>query len=304
ELDQIAAGLYSQVLGRADELNHSLRQRDERLAAAGYHQQVRITRSSTPLFMLQNGTRIPLHRADAPGKFLLGSGEVLDKQYLVELAASSPQSFSPNVLLRPVVQDCLLPTLAYVGGPAEIAYFAQAGVLYQALMGRVTPIVPRFSATLIEAKPKALLDKYKLAFADVLAGPERLREKIGSDLLGGNLEDSFAQAQGAIERSMEQLRGRLGELDKTLMESASHAESKMLHQLSSLRARAVRAELRQSEVAERHARLLSAAIFPNRILQEREFAAIYFLARHGTALVGELLPFVHADCLDHQLITL
>jgi bacillithiol synthase len=303
ELDQIARGLYVEAVERAAELNDSLIRRNERLEADGYHQQVRITPSSTPLFLFENGSRIALHLAETPGKFLLGADQLLEKQQLLELAASSPESFSPNVLLRPVVEDYLLPTVAYVGGAAEIAYFAQVDVLYQALLGRVTPIVPRFSATLIEGKAKALLDRYQLAFSDVLTGPERLRERIGSHLFGRNLEDSFDQAQGAIERSMETLRERLGELDKTLAESASNAESKMLYQLTSLRSRAARAELRQSEVAERHARLVSASIFPNRLLQEREFAGVYFLARHGIGLVGELLPFVRADCLDHQLIS-
>lgn len=303
ELDRVAGWLYSEVLERAAELNRSLVERNEHLEAANYHQQVRITSSSSPLFMFRDGSRVPLHLAETPGRFLLRDDEVIDKQRLLEIAASSPESFSPNVLLRPVVEDYLLPTLTYVGGAAEIAYFAQAGVLYEALLGRITPIVPRFSATLVEAKPKVLLEKYQLSFTDLLAGPERLRDGIGSHLLGRNLQDSFDQAQAAVEHSMGVLRSRLAELDKTLGESADHAESKMLYQLTSLRSRAARAELRQSEIAERHTRLLSAMIFPNRILQEREFAGVYFLAKRGMGLLNELLPLIQADCVDHQVVT-
>ena len=96
----------------------------------------------------------------------------------------------------------------------------------------------------------------------------------------------------------------LERLDKTLVDSAKNAESKMLHQLESLRSRAARAELRQSEVAERHARLLSNALYPDKTLQEREFAGAYFLAKYGRDLLDNLLATINPDCVDHQLVTL
>jgi hypothetical protein len=103
---------------------------------------------------------------------------------------------------------------------------------------------------------------------------------------------------------MAAVREALAKLDKTLIESATNAESKMLHQIESLRARAARAELRQSEVAERKARLLSAALYPNKTLQEREVAGISLIAKHGRELLDGLLDHIHPDCVDHQLITL
>jgi bacillithiol biosynthesis cysteine-adding enzyme BshC len=302
ELDQIVALLYRQVIEHSSDLNQKLIQRDEQLQAAGYHQQVRITATSTPLLAMRDGSRIPVH-ADTTGSFSIGDAKH-SRQELAALADSSPQTFSPNVLLRPVVQDYLLPTLAYVGGAAEIAYFAQAAVLYEHLLRRVTPIVPRFSATLIEAKPQALLEKYRLSFTDVFLGPEPLRETIGAHLLGPNLQSSFERAAAEVERSMAAVREALAQLDKTLVESAQNAESKMLHQVTSLRARAARAETRQSEVAERHARLLSNNLFPEKALQERNFVGVYFLAKHGRELLGQLLETIQPDCLDHQLITL
>jgi bacillithiol biosynthesis cysteine-adding enzyme BshC len=302
ELDQIVAPIYRQVIEQSSELNQKLLKRDEQLQAAGYHQQVRTTSTSTPLLAMRDGARIPVH-ADAPGSFSIGDARY-SKQEFAGLASSSPQTFSPNVLLRPVVQDYLLPTLACVGGAAEVAYFAQAGVLYEELLGRVTPIVPRFSATLIEAKPQALLEKYKLSFTDVFPGPEALRDTIGACLMGPDLQSSFDQASSAVEKSMAAVKESLAQLDKTLVESAENAESKMLYQVTGLRARAARAETRQSEVADRHARLLSNNLFPEKALQERNFTGIYFLAKQGRELLGQLLETIQPDCLDHQLITL
>jgi bacillithiol synthase len=301
ELDQIVAPLYRQVIEQASELHQKLMKRNEQLQSASYHQQVRVTPTSTPLLAMRDGARIPIH---ADGNSSLIGEEKYSPTELVALADSSPQFFSPNVLLRPVVQDYLLPTLTYVGGAAEVAYFAQAGALYEAFLGRVTPIVPRFSATLIEAKPQALLEKYKLSLTDVFHGPEPLRETIGAHLLGPNLQTSFDQAAAGVERSMAAVKEALAQLDKTLVESAQNAESKMLHQITSLRARAARAETRQNEVAERHARLLSNNLYPEKALQERSFTGVYFLAKHGRELLGQLLNSIQPDCLDHQLITL
>jgi bacillithiol biosynthesis cysteine-adding enzyme BshC len=302
ELDRIVAPIYRQIIEQSSELNQKLLQRGEQLQTAGYHQQVRVTATSTPLLAMVDGARIPVH-ADGTGGFLIGERKHSQQEFAA-LADTSPQFFSPNVLLRPVVQDYLLPTLAYVGGSAEVAYFAQAGALYEAILQRVTPIVPRFSATLIEAKPQALLERHKLSMTDVFLGPESLRETIGARLLGPNLQSSFDQAEAGVAHSMAAVKEALAQLDKTLVESAQNAESKMLYQLTSLRSRAARAESRQSEVAERHARLLSNNLYPEKALQERGFAGIYFLAKHGRELLGQLLETIDPDGLDHQLIAL
>lgn len=302
ELDQIAAPLYRETIVRSAELNQRLLQRDRELQAATYHEQVHITSSTTPLFVIKNGSRIPLHTS-GPGKFSIGSEQIAGDE-LLQMADSSPQMFSPNVLLRPVMQDYLLPTLAYVGGAAEVAYFAQVGAVYEALLGRVTPILPRFSATLAEPKPQALLERYRLSFSDLFHGPESLQEKLGGLLLDSNLQNSFQQAKAAVEKSMAPLRHGLAKLDQTLIESAENAESKMLYQIANLQSRAARAELRQSEIAGRHARVLSSTLYPEKTLQEREFAGIYFLARYGRELLGGLLSVINPECVDHQVVEL
>ena len=301
ELDRIVAPLYQAAIDRAPELSSALLQRDAELRESGYHQQVRVTDSSTLLFVIRDGSRTPVHLQG--DKFLIGTEEISQAE-LSKIAKNAPQWFSPNVLLRPIVQDHLLPTLAYVGGAAEVAYFAQAAVIYEKLAGRVTPIVPRFSATLIEPKAQALLEKYQLSFVDVFQGREGLQQVIGSHLLPPNLQSSFDGATAAVERSMKSVRELLSQLDKTLVESAENAEQKMLYQITNLRSRAARAELRQSELVSRHAGVLSNSLYPNKSLQEREYAGVYFLAKYGTELLRGLLETVHPDCVDHQLIAL
>lgn len=302
ELDQIAAPIYSVAIERAPQITRALLDRDAKVHAAGYHQQVKVTSSSTLLFAMHDGARVPIHQAKT-GEFLVGE-EKVSRQQLLDLASKSPQSFSPNVLLRPVVQDYLLPTLTYVGGAAEVAYFAQVAAVYANLAERVTPVVPRFSATLIEPKVKALLEKYDLTIPQIFEGPEVLRETIGAHRLPSNLQNSFEKTTAAVANSMKEVREFLADLDKTLIESAQNAESKILYQVNNLRARAARSELRHSEVIQRHAELISNSLYPGKELQERSYAGIYFLAKHGRELMDGLLDAMHPDCLDHQIVEL
>lgn len=304
ELHRIAEPIYRNAIEQAADLDDGLLARGKELEAAGYHQQVKVTPSSTLLFTLRDGARVPVHRRRNSAEHFFFEEEEDSLQGMLARIASSPEDFSPNVLLRPVVQDYLLPTLAYTGGSAEVAYFAQAAVVYEKLLGRVTPIVPRFSATMVDSKARTLLDRYSLNLPDLFHGPEPLRERLAEHALPGQLQAGFDQANAALQSSLAAIRNSLTRLDKTLLDAAENAESKMRHQLESLRARAARAELRQSEILGRHAALLSDSLYPNKALQEREVAGVYFLARHGTELLRELYDSIHTDCLDHQVISL
>jgi bacillithiol synthase len=305
ELHRMAAPVYRAAIERAAELDDALRARGRELEAAGYHQQVKVTPSSTLLFTLRDGARVPVHRrASAGGAEFLVADETVPAAEMLSRVSSEPEQFSANVLLRPVVQDYLLPTLAYVGGAAEIAYFGQGAVVYKALLSRATPILPRFSATIVEAKPEALLERYKLSVPDVFQGPEGLRQTLAKQALAVDLQAAFDQAESSLKQSLESIQQSLERLDKTLVEAAANAGSKMQHQLEQLRARAARAELRQSEVLGRHAELLGNALYPNKVLQEREVGGVYFVARHGASLLQGLYDTLQTDCLDHQIISL
>src|SRR5207302_4635966 len=156
-------------------------QRGQALEAAGYHQQVKVTESSVLLFTTREGARVPIHRQGE--QFIVDGeklGEKLSRAELLGQIAAHPELFSPNVLLRPIVEDYPLPTLVYTGGAAETAYFGQAGAVYEALLGRVTPILPRFSATIIEPKVQRALEKTKIAITDVFNGTEELRREIAA----------------------------------------------------------------------------------------------------------------------------
>ena len=305
EFHRIAAPIYSAAIERAAELDDALLARGRELEAAGYHQQVKVTPLSTLLFTLRDGARIPIHRRpNGSGAEFLVKDEVISPAEMLRRAASEPEQFSANVLLRPVVQDYLLPTLAYVGGAAEVAYFGQGAVVYKALLGGATPILPRFSATIVEAKPQALLERYGLSVPDIFQGPDAMRETLAKHALPSDLQSAFDGAESSLKQSLGSIQQSLERLDKTLVEAAANAGSKMQHQLEQLRSRAARAELRQSEILGRHSELLANALYPNKVLQEREIGGVYFVARQGPELLHDLYDTLRTDCLDHQIMSL
>lgn len=308
ELHRLAEPIYRSAIERASQLSAALLQRGEALEAAGYHQQVKVTPSSVLLFTLQNGARVPIHRREEMGseEFLIDGAtpEKVSQSELLSRLSSAPEQFSPNVLLRPAVEDYLLPTLAYTGGAAETAYFAQAGTVYEILLERVTPVIPRFSATVVEPKIQRLLEKHQITVPDALAGTEALRRRIAANSLPEDLHTAFESAKESVDSNLAKLKEQLATLDRTLLDAAETARSKMHHQLERLYTQATRAELQKGELVSRHAELLTQALYPEKGLQERTIGGIYFLARYGRELLHQLYGCIQSDCHDHQILEL
>src|SRR5262249_15154547 len=154
-----------------------------------------------------------------------------------------------------------LPTLCYVGGPAEIAYFAQVQTVYQRLSSRVTPVVPRIFATLIEPRQAKLLDRYGITLLDVFIGPEKLKQRIGGHVLPESVMKTLDVAGQNLDEDLEAIRQALERLDRTLMDAAENAGSKMRYQLQALRDKAARAEARKSTELQHHADELSVMLY-------------------------------------------
>jgi bacillithiol biosynthesis cysteine-adding enzyme BshC len=304
DFHELAKPLFRAAVKRAAELDEALLARGKAIEAAGYHQQVKVTAASTLLFEIKNGARTVVRRrsnGENGGEFAVGE-EKVSAEELMERIEKAPEKFNPNALFRPVVQDYLLPTLVYTGGAAEVAYFAQAAVVYEKMLGRVTPILPRFSATLVEPKAERLLARYELTLPEVLQGPEKVREAIAARSLPADLQGRFEEAHASVEKSMTALRESIGKLDPTLVDTAESARESMRHQVERLQARVSRAESLRNEVISRHADALNHSLFPNKSLQEREVAGISFVARYGVELLANLYQQIHTDCHDHQVI--
>jgi bacillithiol biosynthesis cysteine-adding enzyme BshC len=286
ELHRLAADIYRRAVEGNSDITASLLARTRLLEGAGFHAQVKVTESSTNLFLRVDGERRPLRRRNS--EFVAGS-TAFSRSELLALAEREPHRFSANVLLRPVLQDALLPTAAYLGGAAEVAYFAQAHVIYERLLGRMPAVLARPGFTLVEAPAQRLLRKYKLDAETFFAGRAKLRAAMEAACLPRPLARHLERSDKSVRAALEKLREPIGALDSTLLGAMDNAEKKMLYQLGKLRARAARAEAFRRGVVDRHEQLLLNSLLPHHALQERSLCFLAFLARHGTPLLDQII---------------
>ncbi len=223
---------------------------------------------------------------------------------LMALIENSPERFSPNVLLRPICQDFLLPTAFYIGGPSEVSYFAQAIPLYN-LYGVEAPFIyPRSSATLIEKNILSLLEKYNLKLQDILIDPEQLKNKVIETISPNSLDEIFNQTSNEIELTYDKLKERLFEFDKTVADSSTKYRQKTVHYLEELKGKALDAQKKKHEVTLRQIDKISSALFPKMNLQERELNFIYLTNRYGIELLNKIFDELSINKFEHQVINI
>jgi len=300
ELHRLAAPAFRHAITNRAKLTAGLLARGKELERSGFHVQVKVTESSTALFLNINGKRMPLRqRGD---KLTAGTTSFAEAELLTQLE-KHPERFSGNALFRPVIQDSLLPTVAYVAGPGEIAYYAQSEVLYRAVLGRMPVILPRAGFTLVEPHVARLLSKYKIDVKDVLTGPTKLRATLERQTLPIGLAKCFAAQEKELAAFLKKLTPALRKLDKTLTGASATAERKMLYQLRKLRDKTARANAFRSAVLARHQEMLNDALYPHAQPQERVLCLLPFLARHGLDLIARLEKLA-SPAGQHQTIFL
>jgi bacillithiol biosynthesis cysteine-adding enzyme BshC len=301
----LAAPLYARAALRAHDIATAIEVRSRRLVEAGYHAQVTASENSFPLFLHDDtGARHAVTRS-SDGKY---TTKHTDESYtaaeLSNLALAKPERFSPNVTLRAVVQDYLLPTIAYCGGAAEIAYFAQTGEVYRLLERPITPILPRSSLTMVERHTGRVLERYGLGLADLFAGQESVLKRVVEEHLGAETAQSFAKAEGTVNSELDQLREQLRSVDPTLADALETGRRKINHQLEGLRTRFHRAQMARDEAAQRQLQRAFDQLFPYKGLQERHINITSLLARHGRYVVDWIYNAINIGSNEHQIVYL
>ena len=284
-LHRIVAPVFLRALAEAGSLTDDLLARSKELESAGLHAQVKVTRETTLLFHNIDGRREPLRIRN--GKFFAGDRE-LSRDQIAATIESHPDLITPNALLRPIVQDSLLPTAAYIGGPAEVAYLAQSQLVYAKILGRMPAILPRASFTIVEPPIARFLAQYGLEIRDFLHGSQHVRAQMEQKALPDALVARFDKSEEEISALLKSYREPLGRLDSTLLDALEVAERKMLYQFSQLKAKVARAENFRSGVLDRHERILLDALYPNGELQERTLSALPFIATYGPGFLDDL----------------
>jgi uncharacterized protein YllA (UPF0747 family) len=277
ELRKLAASTFSQVVRQNSDVRSAVLARSRALSKAGYHEQVKVDENFTGFFAYRGKSRVPVRPDELSMDLLL----------------------SANVLVRPAMQDAIFPTAAYVGGPAEIAYFGQAAAVYDALRRPVPPVFPRISATVLEPRVARALRKYDMEFTDVFRGRDLMRLKAVASVQGVEV---FDHTRNHITTELESLRPVLNAVDPTLEGALDTSRQKILHQVDALRTKFVNAEARRNETLERHLETIGNSIFPEKKLQERVLNITSYLVRYGMALLPRLEQMLSLDSTEHQVL--
>jgi bacillithiol biosynthesis cysteine-adding enzyme BshC len=296
---QYAADLFAAELEHAGRSTLAAARAGADLVTRGYHMQVVPHSNSAALFQLDGG-RTPIRVSD--GTFVLGDGPGVPAADLIDRARQEPASFSPNVLLRPIVQDTLFPTVCYVAGPNELAYLAQLRGVYESFGVPMPLIHPRASATLIDSAGVRFMTRHHLSLERLQAQDEHALNELLRGLLPPSVERAVHDAKTEIAARMEALIEAVRTIDPTLEGKARSVLGRMQHEISTVETKILQAAKRRDDTMRRqfiHAQLQA---FPQGQPQERAVGVVSFLGRYGPALVTRLLDELPLDAGTHWVV--
>jgi len=286
-LKRSARGVILDAARQTLPLDAALAEEGRRLTAAGHEVPVEVGKGLT-LIMVEDAQGRDRLRADGADFAARRTGERYTTASLERLLDKEPERVSPNVLLRPVVEAALFPTVAYVGGPGELAYLAQTGPLFERLGVPRPARVPRLSGAIIEAKVDRVLERVGLTAAD-LAQPEgELAARVAREDLPPGAVAALAQLRESLTRGYEALSREAVQVEKTLEKPVENARNQALHGAQEIEKKLVAALRRAGDTALQQVARAREAIYPGGAPQERILTLASFLSRHGSPVVDLL----------------
>jgi bacillithiol synthase len=272
----------------------------DRLAKLGHTPQVQPDDESVALFALDGEGRRAIKRQN--GAFVIGdhrhATEALGRE-----AKAHPERFSPNVVLRPLVQDRLFPTICYVAGPSELAYQAQLGGVYREFGVEPPLLYPRSTATLLDSASAKFLDRYRVALEALHAQDESALNKLLEDQLPPAVERAIQETEAGMDEHARRLKAVVIPIDPTLSGTVETTVDRMRETLKSLHAKIIHATKRKDDTLRRQFTRTRALAFPGGDPQERVLSIVYFVNRYGPYLADRLIDMLPVDTSKHYVLT-
>jgi bacillithiol biosynthesis cysteine-adding enzyme BshC len=294
-----AAGLFRAEIEHAGRTAGLAAETGALLTSRGYHAQVTANESSVALFDIEAGRKSIKVTGDG---FQIGD-EGVSASSLLERASSRPQSFSPNVLLRPLVQDTIFPTVCYVAGPNELAYHAQLRRVYESFSIPMPLVQPRATATILDSAGVRFLTRYKVPFEDLEAQDERALNALLRAQLPPSVEKAVEDADSEIAARLDTVIRAVPVIDPTLEGVARSTLGKIEHDMRGLRGKILQAAKRRDDTLRRQFMHVRAQAFPGGAPQERNVGFVVFLNKYGPALVERLRSELPLDNGTHWIVS-
>lgn len=294
----LAAPLFQRVLDHPGHTSRLAAEAGDALVAAGYHAQVVPQEGTTALFSMVGG-RTPIRHRD--GVFAIGEQPV-DAATLHADAAAHPEHFSPNVLLRAVVQDTLLPTIAYVAGPSELAYLGQLKDVYAFHETPMPLIVPRATGTILDSASLRFLSRTGLELRSLQAQDEHVLNRLLEAQLPPGLEQALHDLEHAVDERIATLLAAVPALDPTLEGAVKSTQGRIAHEVQGLHGKVIHAAKRRHDTLRRQFAHAQHLAFPTGHPQERVVCLAWYLNRFGPALVPRLYECLPLEGGKHWLL--
>lgn len=298
EFKSLAIPIFKKEISENGQLNQLLENTNSRLQSKGYHLQVQKKSSQLNLFLI-NARRVPIKKEEAD--FQAGT-QKYSKSQLLELIEKQPEIFSPNVFLRPVLQSFLFPALAYVGGPAEIAYFAQIKAMYNHLDTPMPLVFPRVSLSILEKKVESVLHKFELNIKDFSGEVEQTVNSVLKKSFPENWEGKFKRVKEKMQTELSSLSQEIEYLEPTLKNSLEGTKGKIEFELKKVEEKLFAAHKKKNESIREQLHKAKNILFPENTLQERKLNILYFLVKYNFDFIDRLYSSLDIDNLNHQIL--
>ncbi|MFI5340109.1 MAG: bacillithiol biosynthesis cysteine-adding enzyme BshC [Candidatus Methylomirabilales bacterium] len=301
-LKRLAARILRQEVDEAPRSSQSVLATSDSLRAQGYPVQIEARPDGVNCFLLREGRRALTRDGES---FRLRDGrQTIPAADLRRLAQGQPELLSPNVVLRPIVQDAIFPTIAYVAGPGELAYFAQLRPVYQAFDVQMPLIVPRATLTLVEPRVAQLLERFHLSLPDLTREPEQLASRVLRAQLPSDFEATLTKARDGVGEIFRGVAEAIAAVDPTLRATAGQTSGHIQGHLDQLERKAVQALKRREAETRQQVQRVREALMPGGKPQERVFPVLPFLARYGPRLIDTIRAAIDGPGWEHQLVPL
>jgi len=307
----IAQEIFRRELSEPGETARLADHAGQQLVAAGYHSQVTPHGGGVALFYL-NERREPIRVATEDTEDRKGTAHTVAMvgerkttlRALLEQADREPQHFSPNVLLRPIVQDALFPTICYVAGPNELAYLAQLREIYNRFNVPMPLMYQRATATIVDSGALRFLTKYEMPLEALQPQDEAALNQLLQEQLPPTVEQAITSVTTAVDERMASVAAAVPQIDPTLEGAVQSTLGRMQHDLRTLHNKVIHAAKRRDETLRRQFHHTQALTFPHGHPQEREIGFVWLLNRYGHALVDRLREDLPLEMGHHWVLTI
>jgi len=277
---------------------NQMTQTNRELVSKNYHVQIPAKVKRPSLFLLKNGRHsLEGSRESYQDK---NSGKEFSARELLE----NPENLSPKAALRPIVEDTLFPTIAYVGGPGEIAYWGQLKGIYKALDLPMPIVFPRAGFSLIEPKTSRNAKKFEILVEAFIQNKEEIIDQIVHNLVPQEFTDQINRIREFLNKELPNLEKRVEKIEPTLKNAFSKSQQQIFNKLGQIESKVLKAVQQKEKIIHSQLEAISSALLPGNSLQERQLNIVYFLAKYGWEMIDKIYEKIDLNHVDHRMLEL